>query len=305
MHPTAKLTLAAALCVLALPAGGQWPQRDHLFADDAAVHDLFGRSVATSGDTIVVGAALDSTAAGTRAGSAYVFTRTGGTWSQQGHLFADDAAAGDEFGDSVAISGDTIVVGAYGDVNAAGDIAGSAYVFTRTGTTWSQQDHLFADDAAAGDNFGYSVAIDGDTIVVGAYSDDTAAGADAGSAYVFTRTGSTWSQQDHLFADDAAAYDYFGGSVAIDGDTIVVGANWDDTIVGIYAGSAYVFIRSGSTWSQQQHLFADDAVSDDLRRHHRCGSRYRQHRRRDWCRLRLCIHTHRRHLEPAGSSVRG
>jgi len=216
MHPTAKLTLAAALCVLALPAGGQWPQRDHLFADDAAVHDLFGRSVATSGDTIVVGAALDSTAAGTRAGSAYVFTRTGGTWSQQGHLFADDAAAGDEFGDSVAISGDTIVVGAYGDVNAAGDIAGSAYVFTRTGTTWSQQDHLFADDAAAGDNFGYSVAIDGDTIVVGAYSDDTAAGADAGSAYVFTRTGSTWSQQDHLFADDAAAYDYFGGSVAID-----------------------------------------------------------------------------------------
>jgi len=149
--------------------------------------DFFGSSVAISGDTIVVGASADGTAAGTNAGSAYVFTRTGSTWSQQDHLFADDAASDDFFGSSVAISGDTIVVGASSDSTAAGTHAGSAYVFTRAGTTWSQQDHLFANDAAAYDYFGYPVAISGDTIVVGAGRDDTAAGADAGSAYVFTQ----------------------------------------------------------------------------------------------------------------------
>jgi len=221
MHPTAKLTLAAALCVLALPANSTWSQQDHLFADVAAAGDKFGDSVAISGDTIVVGAPFEATTAGDYAGSAYVFTRTGGTWSQQAHLFADDAAAGDKFGDSVGISGDTIVVGAISDDTAAGENAGSAYVFTRTGTAWSQQDHLLADDAAAHDVFGYSVAIDGDTIVVGAIGDDTATLADAGSAYVFTRTGGIWSQQDHLFAYDAEARDYFGRSVAIDGDTCV------------------------------------------------------------------------------------
>ena len=141
----------------------------------------------------------------------------------------------------MAISGDTIVVSAYGDDTAAGNNAGSAYVFTRSGSTWSQQGHLYADDAAGNDWFGVSVAIDGDTIVVGAYVDDTAAGDDAGSAYVFTRTAGIWTQQDHLYADDAAGNDYFGRSVAISGDTIVVGAYGDDTAAGVDAGSAYVF----------------------------------------------------------------
>jgi glutamate synthase domain-containing protein 3 len=185
----------------------------------------------------------DTTAAGSNAGSAYVFTRSGGTWSQQDHLFADDAAAGDAFGDSVAIDGNAIVVGATYDDTAAGLYAGSAYVFTRFDPfgTWPQVAHLFADDAYLDDLFGDSVAISGNTIVVGADNDDTAAGSNAGSAYVFTRSGGTWSQQDHLFADDAAAGDGFGGSVAISGDTIVVGEEYDDTAAGNDAGSAYVF----------------------------------------------------------------
>ena len=126
-HPAAKLTLAAALCVLVLPANSRWIQHGHLYADDAAPGDAFGK-VAISGDTIVVGAPSDNTTAGFDAGSAYVFTRTGGTWSQQDHLFADDARASDRFG-IVAISGDTIVVGAYGDNTTEGTNAGSAYVF--------------------------------------------------------------------------------------------------------------------------------------------------------------------------------
>jgi len=120
--PSAKLTCVVALCVLALPASGRWVQQDHLFAGDAAADDIFGISVAISGDTIVVGAFFE----GSYAGSAYVFTRPGSTWSQQDHLFADDAAADDWFGHSVAIDGNTTVVGSNGDDTAAGTDAGSA-----------------------------------------------------------------------------------------------------------------------------------------------------------------------------------
>jgi hypothetical protein len=246
-----------------LPDGPRWVQQTHLFADDAEPIDYFGCSVMISGDTIVAGAYLDDTLAGIDAGSAYVFTRTSETWSQQGHLFADDAVADDRFGISVAISGDTVVVGTPYDTVASESNVGSAYVFTRSSEIWSQQGHLFASDAASGDKFGSSVAISGDTIVVGAVSDDTAAGDMAGSAYVFTRTAGIWSQEDHLFAGDAMSTDLFGNAVAILGNTIVVGAKSDDTLSANGAGSAYVFTRSGSTWTQQARLFADDADASD------------------------------------------
>ena len=128
----------------------------------------------------------------------------------------------DNFGDSVAIAGDTIVVGAPGDDDNGSD-SGSAYVFTRTGTTWTEQAKLTASDGAADDYFGSSVAIAGDTIVVGASGDDDEWQC-SGSAYVFTRTGTTWTEQAKLTASDGAANDHFGGSVAIAGDTIVVGS---------------------------------------------------------------------------------
>jgi hypothetical protein len=256
----ARLVIVAALFLLVLPADGVWKQRSHLFADDAVAYDVFGETVAISGDTIVVGARGDNTPAGDDAGSAYVFVSTGGTWSQQSHLFANDAAAGDQFGASVAISGDTIVVGAPEDNSSAG----SAYVFVRTGAAWSQQARLSADDASAHDKFGSSVGIDGDTIAVGAEYDDTAAGNLAGSAYVFARSSGSWTQQGHLFADNATQNDFFGTSVAVWGDYVVVGA--PTAFAGVLggAGAAYVFVRSGGTWSQQGYLYADAASVGDL-----------------------------------------
>ena len=176
--------------------------------------------------------------------------------TEQAKLTASDAAAGDQFGFSVAISGETAVVGA----SSVGS-TGSAYVFVLDGGTWVQQAKLTASDAATGDEFGWSVAISGETIVVGARSDTTTA-AGSGSAYVFVRTGSTWSQQAHLTAGDAGRGDSFGSSVAISDDTIVAGAPSDDD-GGFNSGSAYVFVRTGSTWNQQDKLRASDATAGD------------------------------------------
>jgi hypothetical protein len=166
-----------------------------------------------------------------------VFTRTGTTWSQQAHLTAADGRAFDLFGCSVALAGDTAVVGAIG-----GNVdQGLAYVFTRTGTAWSQQAQLTAADGTAIDLFGVSVAVSGDTAVVGADNNDLGVNVDQGSAYVFTRTGTAWSQQAQLTAADGAAIDLFGVSVAVSGDTAVVGADSDDVDGNTNQGSVYVF----------------------------------------------------------------
>ena len=161
-------------------------------------------------------------------------------------LTASDGAASDYFGDSVAIDGDTLVVGArYDDDN--GSASGSVYVFIHSGIIWTQQAKLTASDGAADDRFGSSVAIDGDTIVVGALLNDDN-GTDSGTAYVFTRSGTTWTQQAKLTASDGALDDEFGQSVAIAGDTIVVGADRDDDN-GNRQWIAYVFTRSGTAWT--------------------------------------------------------
>jgi len=232
-----------------------------LLAADGASSDYFGYAVAIDGDTVVVGAYQDGDK-GIGSGSAYVFTRTGGTWTQQAKLVPADGAAYDRFGSAVAVDADTIVVGAYGDDD-KGTYSGSAYVFTRTGGTWTQQAKLVPADGAASDYFGYAVAVDADTIVVGAYKDDDK-GSASGSAYVFTRTGGTWTQQAKLVPADGTAGDYFGFAVAVDADTIVVGAYGDDD-KGDYSGSAYVFTRTGGTWTQQAKLVpADGAAYDDF-----------------------------------------
>jgi len=231
-----------------------------LTASDAAADDYFGLSVSVSGDTVVVGAAYDDDG-GSESGSAYVFVRSGGTWTQQAKLTASDAAAGDYFGYSVSVSGDTIVVGAFMD-DAGGNQSGSAYVFIRSGGTWSQQAKLTASDGAAYDHFGRSVSVSSDTVVVGAAYDDDG-GSSSGSAYVFIRSGGTWTQQAKLTASDAAAGDDFGYSVSVSGDTIVVGAFMDDD-GGSGSGSAYVFVPSGGTWTKQAKLTASDAAAGDL-----------------------------------------
>jgi len=243
--------------------GGVWIQEQKLTSSDASTADYFGFSVAVCGDTAVVGAYQDDHAGGPNAGSAYVFTRNGTVWTQQARLSAADAAVGDEFGNSVAVSGDTAVVGARIDDHAGGNEAGSAYVFVRQGGVWTQQQKLTASDAASSDFFGRSVAVLGDTAVVGAVTDDHTGGTDAGSAYVFTRKGGVWTQEQKLIASDAAANDLFGVSVALFGDTVVVGAVYNDHAGNTNAGSAYVFSRLGGVWTEQQKLTASDAQTED------------------------------------------
>jgi hypothetical protein len=219
-------------------SGTTWtPQQKLTAGADAAALDEFGVSVSVSGDTAVVGAYANDDA-GSLSGSAYVFLRAGAVWTEQQKLTASDAAASDQFGISVSVSGDTAVVGAHGNDD-TGSASGSAYVFTRSGTVWTQQPKLTASDAAAGDEFGLSVSVSGDTAVVGAWRDD-GAGNDAGAAYVFVSSGGVWGQQKKLTASDAAADNYFGNSVSVSGDTVLVGAQTDDG-VGVDSGSAYVF----------------------------------------------------------------
>jgi predicted amidohydrolase len=248
-------------------SGAVWSQQQKLEASDASARDFFGNSVAISGDTVVVGAPLDDAVGDEGQGSAYVFVRNGGVWSQQQKLEASDAGIADLFGQAVAISGDTVVVGAPFDDGAGGFgfDQGSAYVFVRSGGVWSQQQKLEASDPGERDNFAFqSVAISGDTVVIGAWVDDGAAGADQGSAYVFVRSGGVWSQQQKLEASDAGAGDGFGLPVVIRGDTVVISAVFDDGPAGADQGSAYVFVRSGGVWSQQQKLEASDAGAGAL-----------------------------------------
>ena len=212
-----------------------------LLASDAEDFDWFGGSVAVSGDTAVVGTLVPG---GGGAGAAYVFQRNeGGTdnWGELMKLTASDAQVNDKFGTRVAVSGDTAVVGAFGE-DAGGSSAGAAYVFQRNeggADNWGEVTKLTASDAQAEDWFGSSVTISGDTAVVGARYED-AGGTDAGAAYVFQRDqggADNWGEVKKLTASDAQTFDWFGYSVAVSGDTAVVGAFGEDA-GGSGAGAA-------------------------------------------------------------------
>ena len=233
-----------------------WTQQTKLLASDGAAGDLFGWSVSLDNDTALIGAYWDDDN-GNKSGSAYVFTRTGTTWTQQAKLLASDGETMDYFGYSVSLCGDTALISAPLD-DANGDASGSAYVFTRTGTSWTQQAKLLAADGAFGDNFGIRVFLVGDTALIGADGDD----AIRGSAYVFTRTGITWSQQAKLIASDGQGEDFFGSFVSLSGDTALIGAPGDDDN-GEWSGSAYVFTRIDTTWTQQAKLLASDGYAWD------------------------------------------
>jgi hypothetical protein len=172
-----------------------------------------------------------------------VFVRSGTAWAEQSKLTASDGLAGDWFGWSVAVSGDTGVVGTPFDDITAGSNAGSAYVFVRSGTAWTEQAKLTASDGAGADSFGWSVAVRGDIAVMGAPYNDTPAGSDAGSAYAFVRSGTAWTERAQVTAPDGAANDYFGWRVGLSGRAAVVGAEGDDTPAGTDAGSAYAYWR--------------------------------------------------------------
>ncbi len=228
-------------------------------AVDGAAGDEFGSSVALAQDTAVVGAHAPN---GSAQGSAYVYVRSGPTWILQQKLTPSDGRANDEFGISAAISGDTALVGAWGASVGYNIFQGAAYVFTRSGTNWTEQAKLSAPDGAAFERFGHSVAISGDTAVVGMPIAEIGGNHSQGAACVFTRSGTSWNFQQKLTASDGAANDGFGFSLALEGDTILVGAT---SIIsgGCNKGSAYVFFHNESNWTQQAKLTASDGAPGD------------------------------------------
>jgi hypothetical protein len=287
-------------------SANEFAQQAYIKASNTGDADQFGYSIALSGDTLAVGAYReDSNATGVNnggenddsqadAGAVYVFTRDGTVWSQQAYIKASNAGSGDRFGNSVALAGDTLAVGAYRERSNATVIngdesdnsladAGAVYVFTRSGVTWSQQAYIKTSNTGDGDRFGWSVALSGDTLAVGATGEDSDGSSpgnnglsNAGAAYVFTRSGTAWSQQAYIKAFNPDSDDSFGYSVAIYGDTLAVSADQeaskgtgvnggeenDDSLTN--AGATYVFTRSGTAWSQQAYIKASNTGSNDV-----------------------------------------
>lgn len=224
-----------------------WVQETALHTSEETNGDQFGQAVATDGELVAIGA--PHTAAGI--GAAYLFALSGADWRRLAKLTAPDGAPGDEFGQSVSVSGDLAVVGARGKSGSKG----AAYVFQRGAEGWGLSGKLVARDGSPGDDFGQSVAVSGDTLVVGAY----ARASRKGAAYVFERTAGGWRQQAALTAADGAAEDAFGWSVAINADTVAVGAYGK----GRRAGAVYVFTRSAAGWRQQAQLLSLNGAAGD------------------------------------------
>ena len=284
-------------------------QQTYIKAANTGKDDVFGTVMDISGDTMVVGAwgeASNTTGvngnsgdnSASNSGAVYVFVLTSaGFWTQQAYLKASNTDAKDNFGSSVAIFGDTIVVGARYEGSSATGIngdennnlaghSGAVYVFARSGSAWSQQAYIKASNTEIGDNFGTAVAIYEDTIVVGARAEDSSSAeingvetdnlaTESGAAYVFTRNGTTWSQQAYLKASNTDANDTFGVAVAIAGDTVAVGALFEDSNArGVNgddsnnsatdSGAAYIFTRTGNSWSQQAYIKAANADEQDF-----------------------------------------
>jgi hypothetical protein len=280
--------------------GGAWSQQAYIKASNTDADDEFGWAVALSsdGNTLAVGAAFeDSSATGVNgnegdnstenSGAVYIYGRSGSTWTQQAYLKASNPDLGDNFGYRLALSADgsTLAVGAPNEDGSAEGVnandsdnsapqAGAVYAFSRSGTAWSQEAYVKASNTDPIDYFGESVALsgDGDTLAVGAWaesSDATGVNGDqsnnsvptSGAVYVLTRDGSTWSQQAYVKASNPDPNDSFGWSVALaaDGNTLAVGAYYEDQ-----TGAAYIFARSGSTWSQQAYVKASNAEPADI-----------------------------------------
>ncbi len=220
--------------------GTSWAQQAELFKPDFGSSEGFGDSVSISGDYAIV-------ATRTLLGLVYIFKREGESWTQQAELTSLGGSVEDWFGSSVSIDGDYAIVGAEQD-GSSGENSGAAYIYKRSGTTWSEQAKLIASDGTDRALFGNSVSIKGDYAVIGAKGDDEN-GTNSGAAYIFEREGAGWVQKTKLTAWDGGARDYFGLSVSIDGDYVMVGAPYDDD-KGQNTGSVYIFKRGGTSWTK-------------------------------------------------------
>lgn len=249
--PTARwlapfAVLAAVLLVAQAGAATTTVHEDQkLLASDGNAEEGFGTAVDIENDTLVVGARGE---AGSTAGAVYVYELTAGTWSEQTKLVPSDGFGGDQFGATLDLDGDTLLVGADEDDD-NGASSGSAYVFERSNGTWNQTAKITPSDGASGDRFGQAVALDGDTALISAPGDEN----DTGSAYVYIRDGSSWFRQAKLVPSDGTDGDSFGFSVNLDAGTALIGApETDDGATD--AGSAYVFRFDGSSWSETAEI---------------------------------------------------
>ncbi len=223
-----------------------WSGEQELVASDAAELDQLGWSVALTSDHALVGAYGESN----YRGAAYVFAKSGNGWVEEQKLVASDGAEPEKFGTSVALAGDRALIGTYDSLGHRG----AAYVFVKTDSVWVEEQKLVASDGAELDNFGWSVALADDRAVVGAYGSDAVRGA----VYVFVRNGTSWTEEQKLVATGDGADD-FGWSVALAGDRALVGAPGTDT----FRGAAHVFVRGGSSWTEEQTLIASDGAASD------------------------------------------
>ncbi|ACV10781.1 PKD domain-containing protein [Halorhabdus utahensis DSM 12940] len=246
-------------------------QAAKVYPTDGDSGDWFGRSVAMSseGATAIITTLFEEGTNGDGAGSAYIFETSGESWDQQARLTPDDGNSEDWFGRSVAMSSDgtTTIIGATGDEDPNGDLAGSAYVFEDNDNSWGQQAKLTPGDGDREDFFGVSAAVssDGTSAIIGAHRDKNSNGEEAGSAYVFQDRNGSWSQQAKLTPVDGDSGNRFGMSVAMssDGTRAIIGAQNHDPSDGEIAGSAYVFKADDGSWSQQAKLTPDDGESND------------------------------------------
>tara|TARA_B100000902_G_scaffold193050_1_gene184475 strand:- start:72 stop:9053 length:8982 start_codon:yes stop_codon:yes gene_type:complete len=242
-------------------------QTQTLVPTSGDANDVFGSAIDLNDDFIIVG---DHNEDANNKGTVYVFNNNGNnTWGSSNNendkLRATSRVNNALFGTSVAISGNTIIVGAPGEdvtANATADDTGCVYVFTYSGSAWSQSQRLTASDAAAGDKFGTSVAISGNTFIVGAPNENT----EAGQVYVFNYDSSTWSQNSILAASSRVTNAYFGNNISIFNNQIFISAYGEHQTAGSTAdntGCVYVFNYNGSSWYQTQRLTASDATADD------------------------------------------
>jgi hypothetical protein len=228
-------------------------------ASDGTANTFFGSAAAIKGTTAVIGADGDASFRG----AAYIFTKSGDTWSEGQKLVASDGLSPDEFGYRVALDHSTVLVTAFSATVNGVAFQGAAYVFTLSGDTFSETQKLTASDGGLFDNFGAAVSVDGKTLVIGANGATVGANPAQGAAYVFTKSNGTWTETQKLIADDGAAYDNFGLSVTLQGSTILVGSP-QAVIGGSFAqGAVYVFTNSGGTWTQTQKLTASDGAASD------------------------------------------
>ena len=228
-------------------------------ASDGLANDSLGWSIAVDGDTAVIGAPNATVNGHSSQGAAYVFTYTNDSWSETAKLTASDGASFDTFGYSVALSGDTAILGAWHAAINGNPLQGTAYVFKRVNGTWTETAKLTADDGLAFDDFGYSVAVSG----ANAFICTPYAGDSRGAIYVFTEEGGSWSQVQKLSTKDGNVGDNLGWSVALDGTTALVGAPFATVGTSYQQGAAYVFTESDGMWSQAQKLTASDGAASE------------------------------------------